>query len=134
MAGNVKAVTDGTVMVFDGRDLKEAWRRDPDFATRVLRHLFGQALSFEGHVQADRSCDAAARLAGVLLALARVRQPTRVPLSQTALAEIAGMRRETACRLLLLWKGEGLVLCRNGCFVVLDARRLARIASASVGE
>ncbi len=114
MTSDVRAVTDGALLVLDGRDVKEAIRSGADFAGRVIRHVCGRTRQFELQVRIDNSSPAAARLARQILVLASVQDSRSARMSQDALADLVGVSRETVNRILQQWKQAGLVDVADG--------------------
>ena len=70
------------------------------------------------------------RLASRLLSLSRSRRDPILPLSQQALAEMAGLSRKTANAYLAQFQRQGLVSLDYGRITVLDQQRLERVADS----
>ena len=128
---DVKAITNGTLLALDGRDVRQAVREHPELAARVIRYLCGQTRSFEQEIQVNQSRDALGKLASMLLMLSTLRNPPSVHVSQGILAELVGVRRETVSRILQQWKLAGLVEMAGRRITPQSIPRLTKIAAVS---
>ena len=132
MTSDVRALSDGTLLILDGRDVKEAVRACADFAGRVIRHVCGQTRQFELKVRIDNSHPAAARLARQILILSSMQDSQAARMSQDALADLVGVSRETVNRVLQQWKQAGLVDVAHGRVVPRKAFWSQEIVSRGV--
>jgi CRP-like cAMP-binding protein len=123
------------LLLVDARQFRQAFVRSPDGLLALLQlgdercHALAEGL-------ADARClSAPARLAKLLVRLARLsdsesRDETRLPLqlSQSELGALSGMCREFVCRYLRIWRNAGWLQMLGGAVVSLHVAALAKLS------
>jgi CRP-like cAMP-binding protein len=135
-----EAVTDATVCLMPGEDVRRLMERHPEVMLRLTRLLVARLLDVERRFERLVGGDARGRLGAVLAELAA---RAGVPLPEPAgairverppthleLAREIGTSRETVTRALAALEADGLVRREGRSLVILDP---ARVADASGG-
>jgi len=120
---------------FSGDDFLEFLTRHPQMALKLLER-FAQEIKAYQRLLVELAYERGEeRLARLLLELSQkfgVRKGEAclidLRLSRTELAELLGLRPETTIRILSRWRAEGIVELERRRLVILDERRLSRLA------
>ena len=135
MSVSAEALTDAQVLHLPRERLAAFLRRHPETALRFMAALSRELVVARQKVRELALKSAEARLAGLLLQLARAETVEvasgarlHLPYTRRELAEMIGVSTETAIRLLAGLKRKRAVAADKREVVIVDAERLMRIA------
>jgi CRP-like cAMP-binding protein len=119
------ALTNGKLLVLERQDFLSQMQNDARLASRIVLVLCRRLRSTTTQLEAMLFLDASTRLAATLLSLTQSQQ--RVDVTQSALAEMVGVARETVNKRLREWERTGLVALTPGRIIVRDRTALSAI-------
>ena len=135
MSVSAEATTEAQVLVLSRERLAEFIRGQPDTAIRFMAALSRELAVARRKVRELALKGAEARLAALLVQLARthcaavaVGARLNLPYSRREMAEMIGVSPETAIRLLAALKRKGAIAGDKREIVIADSKRLLRIA------
>ncbi len=124
-----EVLEEATLCVLSRRDLERLIVRQPQVALRLLEAVSGRLLAAEALLEELAFKSVSARLAGLLLRLARERGTSELSgLTHQDLADMVGTYRETATAALDQFRARGLVELGRKQVRLLDSAGLAGIA------
>ncbi len=123
-----EAITDCTICVMSRNDLERLILTRPQIALRILEITGNRLRETEEQLEALAFKSIPARLASLLLRLARDGDEV-VGLTHQDLAEMIGTYRETTTQTLNDMKAEGVVAIGRRRITILDKEKLAEIAN-----
>jgi CRP/FNR family cyclic AMP-dependent transcriptional regulator len=123
------------LLLIDARQFRQAFERHPDGLLALLQLADERCQTLSEGLADARGLSAAARLAKMLVRLARLSDSellgeTRLPLqlSQSELGALSGMCREFVCRYLCTWRKAGWIQMLGGAVVSLHVAALAKLS------
>jgi CRP-like cAMP-binding protein len=129
------------LLVFDIRQFRQAFECHPDGLLALLQLADERCRTLADGLADALSLPAPARLAKVLVRLARLSDTesvgeTRLPLqlSQTELGALSGMCREFVCRYLRTWRNASWIRMLGGAVVSLHVAALARLSGEDAND
>lgn len=131
----VEALTDLTVCPIPRQSLIRFCQTAPELALRMASLLAAETISDWRLLGGLGTCNAAERIARLLLALCQRQSGTgasvdefALPISQTLIADATGLTSVHVCRTLKEMRAEGLLSFTKGRLRVMDWPRLANLA------
>ncbi len=124
-----EAVQDSLICTVSRHTLERLLHRRPDVALRLLTAIGGRLWETERRVEEMAALTAEPRLAVLLLRLADS-AGNLAGLTQEDLAEMSGVVRQTAARILGRWRRDGLVAVRRRSVRILRREDLAALAAS----
>ena len=126
------ANTDCEILTIDRRDFLPFLRSQPDIAIRFIEQLCARLRWTSEQVELLVLQDIPSRLAATVVRLAdRQRKdaaPVTIDISQQRVAEMVGISRESANKLLAVWVDKKWVRVEHGALVLLDLDSLRTLA------
>jgi CRP/FNR family cyclic AMP-dependent transcriptional regulator len=129
------------LLLTDARQFRQAFERHPDGLLVLLQLADERCHALTEDLLDARCLSASARLAKVLVRLARVSDrealgEIRLPLrlSQSELGALSGMCREFVCRYLRTWRNSGWIQILGGAVVSLHVAALAKLSGEDANE
>jgi CRP-like cAMP-binding protein len=119
------AVTNGSLLVLERQDLLARLQSDTRLALRIVLVLCQRLRSTTSQLEAMLFHDASTRLAATVLRLTQGMQQQRVDVTQSVLAEMVGVARETVNKRLRDWERAGFVDLTPGRIIVRDRKALS---------
>lgn len=128
---SVVATSDGAALQLGRNALRDFAAGHPDFAWAMMQQLARRLRTADQTIESDRAYASGPRLARYLRRLIRGGDSgARLELSQTELANFAGMSREHINRQLKNWEEAGVIMLDHGRVRVLDTELLEDIAES----
>jgi CRP/FNR family transcriptional regulator len=128
---SVSAVDDSTACLVDTSILKKLIRSNPDFAEDFIKRISVQTLfNFEQVISLTQK-QMPGRIADALFYLSEkiyCTNPFKMSLSRQDLADLSGMSKESAIRILKEFKEEGLLNVDGNMFELLNIKQLKQIS------
>jgi CRP/FNR family transcriptional regulator, polysaccharide utilization system transcription regulator len=125
------AVEDSSACMVDVNTYKQLIRENPDFAEEFIKRVSLQAIfNFDQFVSLTQK-QMHGRIADALFYLSDViycRNPFDMTISRQDLADISGMSKESAIRILKEFKEEGILTVENNTVKILDPVHLKKIS------
>lgn len=128
---SVSAVDDSTACLVDTSIFKKLIRSNPDFAEDFIKRISVQTLfNFEQVISLTQK-QMPGRIADALFYLSEkiyCTNPFKMSLSRQDLADLSGMSKESAIRILKEFKEEGLLNVDGNMFELLNIKQLKQIS------
>jgi CRP-like cAMP-binding protein len=129
------ALTPSRVAAIDAGNLERAMLREPELAMQVLRHFIDWLQRRTTQVEDFALLSFGGRLAKLLIGIAKDQgvklendATFRCEYSQTLIARMVGVSRETVSRQLQKWEDSGILSHAGKTITVLDAQQLQRLS------
>ena len=138
-SATVRALVATTLLSLTREIFYRYLRTEPDFSLNFTRYLVAKARWTAAHAEVNAQYTATGRLVHVLLAYkARygraIEAPNQyvipMPLSQTDLATLVGVRRQWINQILSKWRAQNLIDYQTGQITLLNLPRLLAITAA----
>jgi CRP/FNR family cyclic AMP-dependent transcriptional regulator len=131
-SASATALTKCELLVLERRHVIPFLEKNPAACVQLMQMLCARIRHSDERMADIAFFDLPMRLAKVLLNYpAKTRDATRLSLSQTELAEMAGGTRENVNRCLRDWQRRGIVESKGGWTIILKADELRRLVSES---
>jgi len=131
-SASATALTKCELLVLERRHVIPFLEQNPAVCLKLMEMLCARIRHSDERMADIAFFDLPTRLAKVLLNYpAKTRDATRLSLSQTELAEMAGGTRENVNRCLRDWQRRGIVESRAGWTIILKADELRRLVAGS---
>jgi CRP/FNR family transcriptional regulator, polysaccharide utilization system transcription regulator len=125
------AVTDSTACLVDVNTYKQLIRENPDFAEEFIKRVSQQAIfNFEQVISLTQK-QMHGRIADALFYLSEkiyCQNPFEMNISRQDLADLSGMSKESAIRILKEFKEEGILHVEGNTFYILNQKQLKQIS------
>lgn len=128
---SASAVEDSTACMVDVNTYKQIVRQNPDFAEEFIKRIslmtifnFEQAVSLTQKQMHGRIADALLYLSEKIYCS----NPFEMTISRQDLADISGMSKESAIRILKEFKEEGILSSDGNAFTIINSRLLKQIS------
>jgi len=128
---SLAALVDCNVCFIDIKPFKELIRSNTDFAISLIEDISLKDYRLMQRLVNTSIKQSHGRMAETLLYLADtvfMKDEFAIVLSRQELADITGMSKEGAIRILKEFKSDGLIDCENQIFRILDIKRLEEIS------
>jgi CRP/FNR family transcriptional regulator, polysaccharide utilization system transcription regulator len=128
---SLAALVDSIVCFIDTRPFKELVKSNSSFAESLIEDLSMKDLRLMQRYVNISIKQSHGRMAEILLYLSNTvfrNNEFDIILSRQELADITGMSKEGAIRILKEFKNDGLIECDNQIFKILDSKRLEEIS------
>ena len=134
---DARAVTPCTLAILERRDVLAFLARHPSAWSRLVEVLCSRLRDTDQHIAEIALLELPARLAKVLLRMARVdatsapgrKQEVRIQLSQRELGNFVGAARESVNKCLRDWQRAGIVRIEIGQIAIADRATLEQLAA-----
>jgi CRP/FNR family transcriptional regulator, cyclic AMP receptor protein len=131
-SADATALTKCDLLILERRHVIPFLEQNPAACLKLMEMLCARIRHSDERMADIAFFDLPTRLAKVLLNYpAKSRDATRLSLSQTELAEMAGGTRENVNRCLRDWQRRGIVESKGGWTIILNAEELRRMVSGS---
>jgi len=127
-----------TMLMLPRRDYFELLDRNPDLARALIRELTKMVLALTRKLGEARGQRVDVRIAQLFLTLAERMGESRdggtvipIRLTRQEIADLTGTTVESAIRVLSRWGRQGLVITREGAFVIPSREKLAALAEGA---
>jgi CRP/FNR family transcriptional regulator, cyclic AMP receptor protein len=131
-SADATALTKCELLVLERRHVIPFLEQNPSVCLKLMEMLCARIRHSDERMADIAFFDLPTRLAKVLLNYpAKTRDDTRLSLSQTELAEMAGGTRENVNRCLRDWQRRGIVESKGGWTIILKAEELRRLATGN---
>jgi CRP/FNR family transcriptional regulator, cyclic AMP receptor protein len=131
-SADATALTKCELLVLERRHVIPFLEQNPGVCLKLMEMLCARIRHSDERMADIAFFDLPTRLAKVLLNYpAKTRDDTRLSLSQTELAEMAGGTRENVNRCLRDWQRRGIVESKGGWTIILKAEELRRLAAGN---
>lgn len=125
------AVEDSTACLVDALAYKQLIRENPDFAEDFIRRISLQSIfNFEQVISLTQK-QMHGRIADALFYLSEKvygQNPFEMSISRQDLADLSGMSKESAIRILKEFKEEGILTVEGNTFFILNLKQLRQIS------
>jgi CRP/FNR family transcriptional regulator len=128
---SASAVEDSTACLVDASIFKKLIRDNPDFAEEFLRRISMQTIFNFEQVLSLTQKQMPGRIADVLFYLCDKiysKNPFELTISRQDLADLSGMSKESAIRILKEFKEEGILTLRGNTMEILNLKQLRQIS------
>jgi CRP/FNR family transcriptional regulator len=125
------AVEDSTACLVDVNTYKQIIRKNPDFAEEFIKRVSLQSIfNFEQFISLTQK-QMHGRIADALIYLSEIiycQNPFKMTISRQDLADISGMSKESAIRILKEFKEEGILNVEGSSFHIVNPAQLKKIS------
>jgi CRP/FNR family transcriptional regulator, polysaccharide utilization system transcription regulator len=125
------AVEDSTACLVDVNTYKQILRENPDFAEEFIKRVSLQAIfNFDQFISLTQK-QMHGRIADALFYLSEkiyCSNPFKITISRQDLADISGMSKESAIRILKEFKEEGILNVEGSLFHIVNTKQLQQIS------
>ena len=128
---SASAIEDSTACLVDVNTYKQLVRKNPDFAEEFIKRFSQQAIiNFDQFISLTQK-QMHGRIADALIYLCEkiyCRNPFELTISRQDLADLSGMSKESAIRILKEFKEEGILVSEGNCIHILNLGQLQHIS------
>jgi CRP/FNR family transcriptional regulator len=120
-----------TACLVDSGIMKELIRENPTFAGEFISHISVQAIELFTKISSFTRKHVYGRIADVILSLSEdiyQANPFTMTLSRQDIADMAGMTKESAIRVLKRFKDEGIITLEGNILEILDIEKLKNVS------
>jgi len=126
-----EVIEDAEIGIIENKPLEELLKKNGEMTLKILKVMAERLRRAQYHIRDLALRDACGRLSSVLLDLVEEHGEETpdgvkisVKLSQQQLANMVGTSRETAARILGMWRKEGIIKVNNQIIEIVDMERL----------